>query len=64
MKVPFLDIENHPAINPVSINGISRNVDGLCLEKDIKNRISDAINEYDEIKELYDAELNENIYHI
>ena len=51
-----LDLEDHPAIYPVSFNGISRNADGLFLEKDIKSRISDAINEYDEIKELYDAE--------
>lgn len=48
-----LDQEYHPDIYPVSFDGLYRNEDGLFLEKELKSRISDAINEYDEIKSLY-----------
>ena len=49
-EIDLLDIANHPAIFPITLEGLEKNADGLFEYEDVENRIADAIREYDWIK--------------
>ena len=54
-NMPLLGLEEPPAVYPVPLSGIERNADGLFAEEDVKNKLSEAIAEYDSLKKLYTA---------
>ncbi len=58
-NLSLLDAENPPDIYPLTFEGINRNSEGLFLEEDIRDRIGEAINEYDRIKGLYNIVVDE-----
>ena len=45
------DENDHPAIYPVSLEGVSKNNDGLFTEKAFEKRLNDAVKEYDRLNE-------------
>ena len=52
----LLDMENPPAIYPVSLQGLQKNDDGLYMLEDIKDRFVEALDVYDAIVNLYAEE--------
>ena len=52
-NLTLLDLENPPAIFPLSLSGLEKNEDGLYPAQDVMNRLQQAIEEYDKIKETY-----------
>lgn len=52
-EMSILDLENDPAIYPLSFEGISRNEDGLFSEQEMMEHLQDVIDEYDELKARY-----------
>lgn len=49
-ELELLDSTNHPAIFPITLEGLEKNSDGLYEYEDVENRIADAIGEYDRIR--------------
>jgi glucose-1-phosphatase len=45
-----LDLQNPPQVYPLSLDGLTRNGDGLYTFSDVNNRFESAINAYDDIK--------------
>lgn len=45
-----LDLQNPPQVYPLSLNGLTKNDDGLYTFGDVNNRFENAINAYDDIK--------------
>ena len=45
----ILDEQNHPASVDIDFNGLSQNNDSLYTDEDIKNRLTQAIKEYDKL---------------
>ena len=52
-SLTLLDLENHPAVCPLSFEGIKQNSDGLFQAQDFRQRLEEAISAYDVIKEQY-----------
>lgn len=51
----LLDLNNHPAIVPVVLKGLTADANGLYDAEDFMARLGDAINKYDEIYDFYEA---------
>ena len=49
-ELELLDSTNHPAIFPITLEGLEKNADGLYEYEDVEKRIADAIGEYDRIR--------------
>ena len=52
----LLDLDNHPAIVPVILKGLTTDANGLYDAEDFMTRLGDAIHKYDEIYDFYEAE--------
>ncbi len=55
-ELSLLDLENPPAIYPVSLEGLQKNADGLYTLEDVEDRFTEAINVYNAIVTLYEEE--------
>ncbi len=54
---PLLDLENHPAVVPMSFPGIETNADGLYPEQSFLTLLQNSIDEYDNIVKDYTVEI-------
>lgn len=52
-SVDILTEEDHPAVVDIDLAGVEQNGDGLYPDKEIKERFTKAINEYDRIADTY-----------
>ncbi|MBO6137589.1 MAG: hypothetical protein J6O71_03160 [Lachnospiraceae bacterium] len=52
----LLDMDNPPAIYPISLEGLEKNADGLYNLEDVQDRFTEAINVYNAIVQLYAQE--------
>ena len=50
---PLLDLENPPAVYPLTLEGLERNADGLYGTDAVMERLYDAIGEFDRIMQEY-----------
>lgn len=55
-SLSLLDLENPPAIYPISLEGLEKNADGLYTLEDVEDRFTESINVYDAIVQLYEEE--------
>ena len=52
-NLSLLDIDNPPAIYPLTFQGLNKNEDGLYKAEDFENRLDESIRFYDEIEQVY-----------
>ncbi len=52
-NLSLLDIDNPPAIYPLTFQGLNKNEDGLYKAEDFENRLDESIRSYDEIEQVY-----------
>lgn len=53
-NLTLLDLENPPAVFPLSLSDMEKNEDGLYPAQDVMDRLQQAIEEYDRIKQTYE----------
>lgn len=56
-EMPLLTLENHPAIYPISLKGLTKNAEGLYEGNELEKRFDQAIAAYDEIVKTYPKQL-------